>query len=417
MKVVKIGKGSKIKERRVEYEEMKRSLMDRGSRIAMIQMLIPVGLKAVEEELQAEVLRLVGPSYSPRGALKRWGYNPGSVFLGDQKVPICVPRVRNVDSRKAVSLESYRALHEVGGIDEMAFTRVLQGISTGKYERAALSVPQTFGIKKSSISRKFIRASGRELEKLLTRSLKDEEIVAIFIDGKQFAGNQIVIALGVTVLGEKIVLGFIESNTENRKACKGFIQGLVDRGLKIEDEILFIIDGSKGLCKGIEEVLGEKAFIQRCQWHKRENVVSYLAKENQGYFRSKLQAAYRQPSYDGAKRALEGIKRELKLVNESAMRSLEEGLEETLTLHRLGMFEKLGTSFKTTNCIESVNHQLGIFTDRVDCWKNSNHRQRWVATALLAIEPRMKKVKGFKHLTELRQAMKEFKNNHRSIAA
>jgi transposase-like protein len=145
---------------------------------------------------------------------------------------------------------------------------------------------------------------------------------------------------------------------------------------------------------------------QRCQWHKRENVVSYLDKASQEAFRRKLQAAYELPTYDKAKARLESIKRELKLINESAVTSLEEGFEETLTLHRLGLFEKLGQSFKTTNCVENVNKQLASKTDRVDRWQNSNQRQRWVATALLVIEPGLRKVRGYKYLTDLRSAMK-----------
>lgn len=413
----KKSKESSGRDRQRQVAGIATSSLDGISKIALIQMLIPMGLKAVEEELQAEVLQLVGERYSREGNAGRWGSNPGSVCLGDQRVSIKVPRVMDRMSGKSVPLESYQALRNGSLLDEVAFRRVLCGISTAKYEEAALSVPQTFGIKKSSISKKFIRASGRQLQKLLNRPLKDEDIIAIFIDGKYFADNQIVIAVGVTIQGEKIVLGFIESSTENHMVCKEFIQGLMDRGLNTENEILFIIDGSKGLSKGIKEVLGEKALIQRCQWHKRENVVSYLSKEHQAPFRRKLQAAYGQPSYDEAKKSLNAVKKELKLLNASAVTSLEEGFEETLMLHRLGMFSKLGTSFKTTNCIEALNHQLGIYTDRVDYWKNSDQRQRWIGSSLLAIEPKLRKVKGHKDLKELRIQMKTFFSKQQKVAA
>lgn len=112
-------------------------------------------------------------------------------------------------------------------------------------------------------------------------------------------------------------------------------------------------------------VVGEDALIARCQWHKRENVVSYLAKERQDEFRRKLQAAYSEPSYDLAKKELAKIRIELRQINESAVGSLDEGLEETLLLQQLGMFEKLGKSFKTTNCIENVNRGLEQYTSRV----------------------------------------------------
>ena len=217
-----------------------------------------------------------------------------------------------------------------------------------------------------------------------------------------------VIALGVTITGEKVILGFIETSTENHVICRDFLNGLKSRGLNLDQEILFVIDGGKGIYKGIREVLGENALIARCQWHKRENILEYLPKEKRDIFRKKLQNAYEQTSYELAKKALGTIRSELRLLNQSAVNSLDEGLEETLLLQRLGMFEKLGRSFKTTNCIENVNKQLELYTGRVSRWQNSNQRQRWVATALLEIEPRLRLVMGYEHLAELRSSMKRF---------
>jgi transposase-like protein len=288
----------------------------------------------------------------------------------------------------------------------MALSRVIHGMSQRNYQKAAVHVPETFGIKKTSVCRRFIRASAKKLREFTERDLSGYDIVAIFIDGKFFADSEIVIALGVTMTGKKILLGFVETSTENQVVCRQFLNGMRDRGLSLENEILFILDGGKGLHKGVRDVMGKKAVIQRCQWHKRENVLSYLDKKQQKQYRKKLQSAYEQPTYDKAKKRLLGIKRELQLLNQSAAASLDEGLEETLTLHKLGLFVKLGESFKTTNCIENVNGQLGDHTDRVDRWQNSDQRQRWVATALLQIEPRLRSVKGHKHMGELRLAMK-----------
>ncbi|MBN4053152.1 transposase [bacterium AH-315-L15] len=173
------------------------------------------------------------------------------------------------------------------------------------------------------------------------------------------------------------------------------------------EKILFVIDGSKGLRKGIQTVFRERAVVQRCQWHKRENVVAYLPKCEQAHFRKKLQKAYEQTSYVKAKQKLGVFRNELRLINESAVHSLDEGLEETLMLHRLGLFEQLGISLKTTNCIESLNSQLGQYTRRVTYWKNSNQRQRWVATALLETEPSLRKVKGYRFLPALRISMEQ----------
>ena len=376
------------------------------SRLSMIQMLIPLGLRAVEAELRAEVENLAGRRHSRGGEIDRWGSNAGSVYLGDQKVAVRVPRVRNTNTNREVALERYERLQSPQLIDDMALSRVINGISQGKYERAVMEVPETFGIKKTSVCRRFIRASGKRLRDFLERDLSGHDCVAIFMDGKTFAENQVVIALGVTMGGEKILLGFVETNTENHVACRDFLNSLKDRGLKMDNEILFVIDGGKGLYKGIKEVMGDKALVQRCQWHKRENVVKYLAEERKSHFRRRLQAAYEQSTYEKAKKRLEAIKRELRMINQSAVTSLEEGLEETLTLHRLGLFTKIGTSFKTTNCIENVNKLLALYTDRVNYWQNSNQRQRWVGTALLEIEPGLRKVHGYKFMEQLRVAMK-----------
>ena len=405
-KILKKGNRGNKKERLLAYEEI-RDQDQRSSRIELIQMLIPLGLQAIEDELQSEVVKIAGARYSrTHPDFKRWGCNEGSVFLGDQKVPIAVPRVRDVLNSKEIPLSSYQGFQNPGSIDEVVFKRLINGISTRKYEKAALEVPATFGIKKSSISRKFIRASARKLKECLERDLSGYDIVSIFIDGKGFAENEVIIALGITLTGEKVVLGFIESSTENHVVCRDFINGLINRGLNTDNEILFVIDGAKGIYKGIKSALSRKAVIQRCQWHKRENILRYLDKGHQSNFRRKLQSAYEQPTYEAAKKKLNLIKKELLILNQSAVRSLEEGLEETLTLHRLGMFPKLGTSFKTTNCIENIMRQVGIYTDRVSYWKNSDQRQRWVGTALQEIEPNLRTVRGYRHLKELRRAMK-----------
>ncbi len=382
-----------------EYEKL--------SRVAMIQMLIPLGLEAVTELLQEEVAELAGTRYS-RGAsdIKRWGYNPGSVYLGDQKVSTQVPRVRDVVKEEEVLLQNYQALQNPGIFNEKIFRSVINGLSNRKYEKVAEKVPETFGIKKSSISKRFVLATSRKLKDFMERDLAKEDIVAIFIDGKSLAEEDIVIALGITMNGDKKILGFIETHTENKVVCKEFILSLINRGLNTDNEILFIIDGAKGIYRGIKNALKEKAIIQRCQWHKRENVVSYLNKTQTKIFRKKLQKAYEKTTYAKAKNELKKIRKELLLINQSAVNSLDEGFEETLTLHKLGLFEKLGTSFKTTNCIESLNSQLEYYTGRISNWHNSSHRQRWIVSAILEVEPSLQKVFGYKNLLELRRNMK-----------
>ena len=400
---------------RISKQEMRRRALAIGEQLAsesdarheLIQMLVPLGLAAVGEQLQMEVNRLTGERYGrDEGTLRRWGSNPGSVYLGSQKVGIEVPRVRDVLAKHEVTLDSYRALQEPKVIDAQVYRALVSGLSSRRYEEVAERVPETFGISKSVVSRRFKNATALRLTEMLERDLSELDIIAIFIDGKHFAEADMVLALGITLVGEKIPLGFIETTTENATVCKEFLQGLIARRLSIDNEILFIIDGAKGLRKGIKDVFGSKAIIQRCQWHKRENVVSYLNKEQAEVFRKKLQTAYERPTYERAKARLMLIRKELSLINQSAAASLDEGLEETLTLHRLGLIRQLGRSFKTTNCIEALNRQVAIRTDRVSYWKNSNQRQRWVAMALLEIEPALNNVSGSAALPMLRKKMK-----------
>jgi len=378
-----------------------------NSRIFMIQTLIPLGLQAVNAELQEEVLHLAGGRHVPDGgSVKRWGYNPGSVCLEGQKVKVDVPRLRDMSTMSEIPLKSYAALRNTDIINGNALNQILNGTSQRKYAKVTRKVPETFGIEHSSVSSRFVKASIGKLNELQKRDLSGDDIVSVFIDGKRFAENGVIIALGITLAGIKKLLGIIESGTENRMVIGDFINGLVKRGLKVDEGILFVIDGSKGIYRGVQDVVGKSAFVQRCQWHKRENVVKYLDKKHQDSFRAKLQRAYEEPTYEKAKAKLLVVRKELSFLNESAVASLDEGMEETLTLHKLGMFEKLGRSFKTTNCVENVNSLLGGYTKRVCRWQNSNMRQRWVAAALLEIEPRLNKVAGHKHLKELREVMK-----------
>ena len=204
--------------------------------------------------------------------------------------------------------------------------------------------------------------------------------------------------------GQKIPLGFVESATENERICRQLIQDLIRRGLCYDQGLLVVLDGSKGLRSAVTKALKGYVRVHRCQWHKRENVVSYLPERERPRIRRKLQKAYDCDTYEEAKAALESLKPELKLMNQSAVTSLEEGLE-TLTLHRLGMLPFLKRSFRTTNCIEALNSMTGELTRKVNRWNNSPQRHRWVAAALLDIEPRLRRVSGYKHLPLLRQAL------------
>ena len=380
---------------------------DLDTRIALIQALIPVALEKVHVELQADVERLAGERYVREGRRLghvRWTVQRGSIYLADQKIPLAVPRVRDRLRNQEVPLPTYERLQAPRTLDAGLLHKVLGGLSTREYERCAEAVPEAFGLSASTVSRRFKRASARKLQELLERRLDRYDVVALLLDGKTFAEDEMVAAVGITITGEKVLLGFVQTATENRKVCAAFLRELVDRGLRTDLGLLVVTDGAKGLHSAVREVFGTAALLQRCQWHKRENVLAYLPERHRPTLRRKLQAAYEQPTYEAAKRALGKVRAELVLLNASAVASLDEGLEETLTLHHLGVFRELGTSLKTTNALESIHARVESRIAKVDHWKNSEQKQRWLATALLDLEPRLRRIKNFRALPLLRVA-------------
>ncbi|MEX5281673.1 MAG: transposase [Nitrospiraceae bacterium] len=406
--VIRITTEGKVRPIRRRAVDAIPAVDERASLVALIQALIPLGLQAVGDALEAEVTDLAGERYSRTGGQPgyvRWCQQRGSVYLLDQKLPITYRRVRNRFRNVEVALPTYQALGDPRAADAGLFRKVLHGLSCRRYEACAEAVPEAFGLSASSVSRRFMRASARQLRKLSERRLEQDEVVVLVLDGKTFADDSMVLALGVTRQGEKKILGFVQTATENEPVCAAFLRDLVTRGLRTDQGLLCVIDGAKGLRKAIQTVFGRQAVVQRCQWHKRENVVRYLPKGQQAPWRRRVQQAYERPTYTDARAALLRLRQELRTINLSAVASLDEGLEETLTLHRLGLFGTLGRSLKTTNCLESLNAQLGQLTDKVDRWRTSDQKHRWVASAVLAIEPRLRRIKGYRHLTQLQEAL------------
>ena len=404
-----VGRGKKSRRlgkvevvERADYEGL-----ELDTKVELILGLIPLGLMHVEEVLADEVRHLAGDKHARKGEAqvgRRYGANPGSVRLAGQRVAIRVPRVRG--ERGEIALRAYQVLHGgAGEVDERLLRRVLLGISCRNYEQAAEAIPGAIGLSSSSVSRQFVAASAAQLRAFQERELSGQDYVALFLDGKTFADATMVIALGVTIEGDKRFLGFVETDTENERVLSAFLRSLLGRGLDISQGILVVIDGGKGLRAAVRQAFSSRALVQRCQWHKRENIVSYLPKRDQASWRRRLQRAMSRPTLEEARSALDELHAELEQINQSAAASLREGLDEVLTLHRLGVFAVVGRSFKTTNCLENVNALVEERCAKVDCWKNSSQRQRWLATALVDIEPRLRRVMGYRHLARLREAV------------
>lgn len=381
--------------------------MELNPKVQLIQDLTAIAMMHVTEVLQEEVEDLAGLKYGRAEdghPVHRHGTNPGTIRLAGQKVPIRVPRVRNGDGE--IPLESYRKLHQSNGeVDETLLHRVLSGISCRNYEKAAVSIPGAIGLSSSTVSRSFIEASASQLRAFQERDLSGEDFIALYLDGKSFADTMMVVALGVTIDGTKRPLGFVETTTENKVVLTAFLRSLLARGLDVSQGILAVVDGAKGLRAAILAAFPKRALIARCHWHKRENVVGYLPKREQSSWRKRLQRAFDRPTLEEAEKELARLIDELEEINQSAANSLREGLEEILTLHRLGVFETVGRSFKTTNCLENINGMIEERCAKVDHWKNSNQKQRWMVAALIDIEPRLRRVRGCRHLPKLREAI------------
>ena len=378
-------------------------------KVNMLQQHLSICQLVINQILEEEVKYLSGERYShdkPHdGQYSRYGFNPGSVNIGGKKLKIDVPKIRDDSDGSFKSLETYSELKKLDAFDEQTMQGVLHGLSTRDYRGVIDHLEEGFGLSKSSVSSKFIKASEQCLKEFEERDISEHKLVAVFIDGKYLMRQQMVIVLGITEGGEKVVLGFVQTTTENSKAIGELFVQLKQRGLQYQEGLLFVIDGSKGLKKAIEEQFGEKAVIQRCTWHKRENVLSYLSENLHDEIKKEYNKALGETTYKDAKEAMEQLIKKLKMINLQAGRSLEEGLEELLALHKVGVSEDFSVSFSTTNCIESLNSQLKKYVGRVTNWSTSDQRYRWVATALMKIETRMKKVDNFKNIKQLKKAI------------
>jgi putative transposase len=364
------------------------------------------GLKIIRAVIEDEVRRRVGPRYQPdaESSCVRWGQQPGYVVFAGQKVAVERPRVRTRKGEE-VPLDSYERLQHDGRRQRAVREGIVAGLTSRNYHRAVQSVLEGYGIEKSSVSREFVQASAAQLKKLCEKKLDDLDLVAILIDGIHLGKQVLVVALGIESSGNKHVLGLWQGATENTTVVKELLEDLVERGLDAERRYLFVIDGAKALRAGIERVFGERAEVQRCQIHKRRNVKEHLPKSAQGDTDRRIRNAYALTGYAEAKAELGKIFRQLERINPSAARSLEEGLEETLTVHRLGVGTLLRRSLASTNPIESCFSIVEKVARNVKRWRAGDHALRWTATGLLEAEKKFRRVKGYRELEILQRKL------------
>lgn len=375
------------------------------------------GLRIVHGILEEEVRQRVGPPHRPAAASGnvRWGRQPGYVVFGGQKVALARPRVRT-RSGEEVELDSYGKLQQDGRMQRAVAERIVCGLSTRKYRRAVQATLEGYGIRKSSVSRHFVRATAQQLRELCERRLENLHLVALLIDGITFAGQTLIVALGVEESGGKHVLGLWQGATENATVCKALLEDLVARGLDPERRYLFVLDGSKALRAAVDKVCGARAEVQRCQLHKRRNVKDHLPEGCRADYDRQLRNAYAMTRYQDAQAALQKIFRQLERINPSAARSLEEGMDETLTLHRLGVGPLLRRSLASTNLIESCLSTVRHVARHVKRWQGGDHLTRWTAAGLLEAEKKFRKVKGYRELKELAEKLNPHSTPQQQVA-
>jgi transposase-like protein len=366
------------------------------------ELIRQAGLQLMELLMQEEVRELAGErsQRQPERTANRWGNERGYCVVMGQKVPIQRPRVRTTDE-KEVRLGSYEMFHRGEPLTETVWEKLMLGLSTRKYGQAVREFIEAYGLEKSAISEHFIEASRAKLKAMTERRLEKTRLCALLIDATPFAGQQMVAALGIGEDGRKTILGIRQGATENATVVGELLGDLVNRGLDFTVPRLYVLDGGKALSAAVKKYAGESAAIQRCQVHKRRNVLDHLTDEQKPEVSKKLNAAYAMEDYGAAKEALNKLHRELMDLNPSAARSLGEGMEETLTVHRLHLPMQLRRTMASTNVIESAFSIVEQVCKNVKRWHGGDQRERWVGSGLLVAEKQFRRVQGHKQIPAL----------------
>lgn len=376
----------------VSVEEFTRSAFEQMVRAEAVRYALSV--------MGEEVQRLCGKAHERKkhgGLAHRGGSESGSIVIGGHREKVVRPRVRS--ERGEIRLETYEALHTYEGLGDFVSRLMLSGISTRGYQHSISEHVESLGLSKSEASRQFIAESREALNEINIRRFPDTIFWAILVDGLHVCDEVIVVAMGVDVSGNKHFLGISQGSTENTEVVNGLLSSIVDRNIKFTDKVLAVIDGGKALRRALTDHFGDKVSIQRCLIHKKRNVIARLAKKHRGEFSAKLSVAYNCNDLSTAHCELEKVVKWLENINHNAAESLQEGMEDLLTLHRLQMPPALRISFYTTNLIESAfaNPRDGI--NRVKRWrKNTDMIKRWLGAHLLAQEKQFRKVKGYKEI-------------------
>lgn len=370
------------------------------------------GLDALDDVFRADAEALAGPKGKHREGRTHhhWGTTATELPFGGQRIIVERPRVRTTDGREAKlpAVESFRALDP---LPERVVERILLGVSTRGYGRSVEAPPASVkrrGTSKSAASRQLVKRTREKLRDDFGRRLDGVDLAAMLLDGIEVAKQTLIVALGVTTTGEKIPLGLEQGSTENAALCTTLLNSLIERGLKVSQRILCVIDGGKGIRKALDDVFGDLAVVQRCQVHKRRNVREQLSPSHVAYAMSAMSEAYKSATASTARNRLRQLASWLEANgDDAAAKSLREGLEETLTVIKLGLPPTLRRSLSTTNAIENVNGTIRRVTRNVKRWRARDMRRRWVGLALAQAAKRFHRIKGHRELPLLLRALRQ----------
>lgn len=372
------------------------------------EFVVTLGMQAVEAMLEKERIALCGERYrhDPDREATRGGHTPSKLRMGGRSVSVRRPRV--VGAEGSIPLPSWTALSAADPMSERVLEQMTLGVATRKYARSLEPLPaglEERSTSKSEVSRVFVETTAAKLQEWMSRPIGELDLCAVFIDGLHFAEHVVLVALGVDATGTKHVLALWEGATENGVACRDLLADLKRRGLRDTRPLLFVIDGSGALRSAIRDTFGKRGIVQRCQVHKIRNVLSYLPEKMHCSVRTTLRQAYKSEKVDIARRQLNALERSLQKEYPSAANSLSEGMEETLTIMKLGLPRTLERSFSTTNPIECLNDRIRSVTRRVKRWRGGEMILRWTAAGVWEAARGFRRLKGYRHMPKLLAAL------------
>jgi putative transposase len=365
-----------------------------------------IGKAFIESTFQMEVEHLAGKKSAPTAdrTIYRWGSEDGFCIIDGQRVPIRRPRLRSRTNQE-VPLGSYELFQRSSLLDDTVWQKIMLGLTMRSYGEVVQQFADAYGLEKSTTSEHFVQASRAKLKELMERSLAGLSVAIMVIDGTVFKGQNLVVAIGIDPSGSKRVLGLRQGATENAAVVGALLGELSERGLDFASPRLYIVDGSRAIRAAIRNFAGDAAFVQRCQVHKIRNVTEHVPQADRPALKYRMRVAYSSAEAADARRLLYQLHDELLQSSPSAAGSLAEGLEESLTVAELRLMPKLRHSLSSTNCIESGFSIVDHICQQVKRWQGSDHRLRWVGSALVFAESRWNRIKGYRHLPTLIHAL------------